>query len=238
MPSTIRFALFLCIGYLGLHTFGCAPPAPVSKPTPPNTAAAKDDHDHGKDGHDDHDHDHKDGDHDHDHDKHAEAGEEKHSETYADAVNEIEALRKSIKENFDAKKLAEADTAVHEVGHVLEAVTKLAEKAALSPEDQAEVKKNVEALFDAFGKIDDRLHSNDAAKGSDYNGVAKELEAALDVLKSKVKTEETKKSDEGAKASEEKSEPETPAATEEKTEAEKKDESTDKEAAEKAAADK
>lgn len=238
MPSTIRFALFLCIGYLGLLTFGCAPPAPT--PAPPSSAAGKEDHDHAEGDHaHDHgkeDHDHKDG--DHDHDKHAASGEEKHAETYADAVKEIEALRKSIKENFDAKKPAEADPAVHEVGHVLEAVTKLAEKAALSPEDQAEVKKNVETLFDAFGKIDDRLHSNDAAKGSDYNGVAKELEAALDVLKSKVKTEETKKSDEGAKASEEKSKPETPAATEEKTEAEKKDESTDKEAAEKGAADK
>ena len=144
----------------------------------------KDEHKKGDDAkHDDHDHadkDHEDHDHaDHDHEK----SEHKTADTYAAAVDEIERLRKSIKTGFDEKKLKEADEAVHEVGHVLETVTKLAAKASLSAEDQALVKKHVEDLFTAFGKIDEKLHG---AVGSDYNEVAKEIEAAIEVLKSKI----------------------------------------------------
>lgn len=237
MPFTLRMTLFLCIGTLGLLTIGCAPPA--STPPQNNSAATKDDHDHehgdhdhehGKDdhdhAHDDHDHAHKDGDHEHkegDHDEHAHAGKEKAPETYADAVHEIDELRKSIQENFEADKLKEADSAVHEVGHILEEVTKLAKKASLSDADQEEVQKNVEILFDALGKVDDRLHTKDASQGSDYKGVAKEVEAAIDVLKSKVKAPEAEKS-EAAPAAEEKQEPETTdegKAAEEKAAAEK-----------------
>jgi len=236
MPITIRFALLFCVGTLGLLTIGCAPPA--SAPPTTNSSTAKDDHDHDHGDHDhgkdDHDHDHADHDHkdgDHDHDKHAHSDHEKSSETYADAVKEIEALQKSVKENFEADKLEDADTAVHEVGHVLEEVTKLAEKASLSPEDLESVKKNVEVLFDAFGKIDDRLHSKDAAKGSDYKGVAKEIESAIEVLKSKVKAEASEKSNDNH-ADEAKSEPaETPKGDAEEA-------AKNKEAAEKAGAEK
>lgn len=238
MPITIRFALLFCVGTLGLLTIGCAPPS--SAPPTTNSSTAKDDHDHDHGDHDhdhgkdDHDHDHADHDHkdgDHDHDKHAHSDHEESSETYADAVKEIEALQKSIKENFEADKLEDADTAVHEVGHVLEEVTKLAEKASLTPEDLEAVKKNVEVLFDAFGKIDDRLHSKDAAKGSDYKGVAKEIEAAIEVLKSKVKAEASEKSDDDH-ADEAKSEPaETPKGDD-------KEAAKDQEAAEKAGAEK
>ena len=141
-------------------------------------------------GHDDHGHD----DHDHDHDK-----SEAAPATYAAAVEEIEHLRKTIKEHFDAKKLKEADDAVHEVGHVLETVTKLAAKASLPAEDLELVKKHVEELFTAFGKIDEKLHGG---QGSDYNDVAKEIEAAVEALKSKVKSEVEAKSEAGEKPAE------------------------------------
>lgn len=195
MPSRIQFAMLYCISCLGLLTLGCEP-APTTS-APPKAATTEHSHDHEEGDHDkhvhaegndekeDHDHEHKEG--DHDHEKHAHSEAEHVPETYADAVNEIESLRKSIKEHFDVKKLEEADSAVHEVGHILEEVVKLAEKASLNSDDLGDVKKNVDILFDAFEKIDDRLHSKGSSKGSDYSEVSNEIEAAVAVLKTKVK---------------------------------------------------
>lgn len=171
----LRSFAFLALGLFGIVLIGCEPVPPAAPPkAPAKDAHAHDDHEHGDHAHDDHDH--KDGDHKHD--------DEAAPKTYAEAIEKIETLRKSIKDNFDADKLKEADTAVHEVGHILESVVKLSAKESLSPEDTETVKKSVETLFDQFGKIDDKLHGG---MGSTYNDVAKEIEAAIAALQSKVK---------------------------------------------------
>lgn len=174
----LRSFAFLALGLFGIVLIGCEPVPPAAPPkAPAKDAHAHDDHEHGDHAHDDHDH--KDGDH-----KHDDHADEAAPKTYAEAIEKIETLRKSIKDNFDADKLKEADTAVHEVGHILESVVKLSAKESLSPEDTETVKKSVETLFDQFGKIDDKLHGG---MGSTYNDVAKEIEAAIAALQSKVK---------------------------------------------------
>jgi len=210
----------LCLGLIYLS--GCGSSHSSGTQQSGHANEKKESHGHDDHGHDDHKHDDAEhGDHDHadhkdDDHHHAEAGNKgetgKHDDhdhahdkseaapaTYAAAVEEIEHLRKTIKEHFDAKKLKEADDAVHEVGHVLETVTKLAAKASLPAEDLELVKKHVEELFTAFGKIDEKLHGG---QGSDYNDVAKEIEAAVEALKSKVKSEVEAKSEAAEKPAE------------------------------------
>lgn len=103
-----------------------------------------------------------------------------HASTYSEAIAQIEALNAEIGSAFAAGKGGDADSQVHEIGHALEDVTALANKSTLPADAQTEVGVAVEALLDAFGKIDEKLHGGD---GVDYQDVAGEISAAMETLK-------------------------------------------------------
>jgi hypothetical protein len=153
MTRTICTCLLAAGVMVGLTLAGCSP-APAPKPV-----ATNHDHDHGAEP------------------EHAHA----HPETYAEAVKQIEDLNTVIKEGFAANDLKKADGPVHEVGHILEEdVAKLLEKTQLADDAKAEVKKAAEELFDAFMKLDEKIHDG---KGSTYDEVSEKIDAGLATLR-------------------------------------------------------
>ncbi len=153
----LAIALVLCVG--------CnAPKSDTAKDD--SEAAAHDDHEHT-----DHDHaDHKHAEHDH-----------HHAETYAEAVAELESLRDTLRDSLKAGDRDKGDVAVHEFGHVLDSLPKLAEAAKLSVEKQADVKKDVEELFEHFEKIDEAFHG-DKDQPVPYDEHAEKIDAAIERL--------------------------------------------------------
>jgi len=156
--------LFAClVSILAVASLGCgASNATVEKAADPA---------HEK--HDGHDHDHA---HDHKHE-----GHEDHPHTYAEAVEKVKELRNAVRDHLAAKETGKADEAVHEVGHVLEDLPKLAETH--TAEDQAEVKQASEELLDLFGKIDEQLHAD---KEPNYDEVSAKIDAAVEKLQGKL----------------------------------------------------
>ena len=177
---------------------GCqpaAPPAPpaASKPVVGPALAKQDDHA----GHDHADHDHG----GHDHADHAEkdadaagaAGEamaeehegHHHPETLADLVAELDTLAATVRGGLEKGVREEADSAVHEFGHLVEDVEALAKEAKLPEGVEAAVVKAGSDLFDAFDKLDQAIHgSGDVAEA--WKGQAEGIEAALKTLKDAV----------------------------------------------------
>ena len=163
-----QFGYLLIVGgVVSLATVGCARPAGEK-------ADAKAAHDHDHEGHDHEGHDHAGHDHGH--------GEQ--PKTYAEAVEKVEELRNSIRDSLAAKDNDKADVAVHAIGHVLEALPKLAEEASLADAEKGEVKAASEKLLDEFGKIDEELHGE---KPSTYSERSEQIDAAVEQLHKLVK---------------------------------------------------
>ncbi|MEW4528309.1 hypothetical protein [Maioricimonas sp. JC845] len=146
----------------GLLLNGCGGQAPSPETEASNSTDAHDDHDH------DHDHDHG-----HDHEQ---------PETFDAAVAELAELRDKIESALAEDDLKKADGPVHEVGHVLEGLGSLAEKAGLSEEQQATVKDAQKKLFSAFGGLDETIHGKESGKtwdqvSSDINEAIASLQA-------------------------------------------------------------
>ncbi len=157
-------ALVLCLG--------CNQSPPEEKAP----EAAHEDHDHA--GHEDHDHAHG----EHAHDEH---GEE--SKTYAEAVGKVEAARDKIRVGLAAGEKDKADDELHALGHVLERIPVLAKEATLSAEDQEAVKKDVEELFDLFGRLDEQIHGN---LDITYDAFAEKIAAAVTRLHERIENKE------------------------------------------------
>ena len=68
-----------------------------------------------------------------------------------------------------ADKPGDADSAVHKIADLLDFIPKLAAKSGMSDENQAEVKKVANELFDVYGKFDTAIHSGASIEYSDYS---------------------------------------------------------------------
>lgn len=160
----IHSGLIAAVG-MGLISVGCSPrptdAPPVTTDTTPATAdtspVTTDDLVHVEDGGADH----------------------KHAETYVEAVAMLTEYRDQIRDSFAKGDALAADPAVHEIGHTLEDVTALANSSSLSEEDQVAVGVAVEKLLDAYGAIDEKIHSNEEVK---YDEVAGEIDSAMETL--------------------------------------------------------
>jgi hypothetical protein len=148
---------------------GCSEPA-----KPPLTDAPKAET-HADGGHADHDHADEDhADHDHDH------GDHKHPETLAEATTQIDEHLAEIKAAFAAGKDDEADDAVHELGHLFEDAEHLLDESKLDDDSKSAVKSALTDLFDAFNRIDEKLHGGE---GSTYDDEKDKIDAAMATLK-------------------------------------------------------
>lgn len=137
----------------GVLLGGCAGESP-----PPETAASH------SDSHNDHDHDHDDDE----------------PETYAAAVAELTEMRDAVKTAFSSDDLKNADGPVHEVGHMLEHLDGLAEKAGLTDEQRVTVKSAQETLFSAFGALDQTIHGKESGKS--WDDVGADIDQAIATL--------------------------------------------------------
>lgn len=98
--------------------------------------------------------------------------------TLGEAVHELEEMRDSVKSAFEAGNPESAHGALHGVGAVLTAAEKLVETGAHA-DHRAEAAAAVEGLFEAFGKLDDSLHSN---KPIAYSEVEEQIDSAMNKL--------------------------------------------------------
>ena len=130
---------------------------------------------HAGHGHDAHAHSHDDHDHGHDHDHKQSHAPGKPTVDFPAAVAEVVRLDDTIRKAFAKQDTAAADEPIHAIGHLLEQLPELAE-AHGSGVDVAAVKKSPGLLFEAYARIDGKLHGGD---GSDYDteakGIAREL---------------------------------------------------------------
>lgn len=117
----------------------------------------------------------------HDHDQ---AGSEaEHPESFADAVAEIETLRSAIRDAFVAGNPHEADSQLHEIGHILKELPGLASDSDMPKPDWNEVVAASNTLFDRFSKIDEKVHGGE---GLTYSDAEADIDQAIEALKTKV----------------------------------------------------
>jgi hypothetical protein len=100
-----------------------------------------------------------------------------HAETLTEALSELTELRDTVRDAFAKEDGDAAHGPLHDVGHLLEEVSELADEADLSDEATATIESNIETLLDAFGAVDKSMHSED--EGSSYSEVSEKIDAAI-----------------------------------------------------------
>lgn len=116
-------------------------------------------------GHDEHDHDH----------------DVEEPGTLEEAVAELEELASQIVQAWEDDVPESAHDALHEIGHVLEAIPALAaQRAEIQSADRDDITEHVESLFDVFGALDDTLHGGESTP---YSDVQPEIQASLEFLR-------------------------------------------------------
>jgi len=101
------------------------------------------------------------------------------ADTPLDFPSSVAALKDcygKIKEAFEADKPGDAHVPLHDVGHLLEGITKAANEADLESADRDAVTVAVGRMFDAYGTIDGAMH---AGKEPDYDAVAEDLDKGM-----------------------------------------------------------
>lgn len=150
-----RGAVAACLALLAVAS-GCDPAAPPA--AAPRPAAVAQEHDHG---------------HGHGHDHEAPA-------SFAAAIGTLRSLGAELAEKLSADAAAEADDAVHEIGHLLEEARGFAKQEGL---DTAAA-EGLDELEECFGKIDEAFHAGDATLDPKQvlESVKDRLEAAFQKL--------------------------------------------------------
>jgi len=105
-------------------------------------------------------------------------------DSYSAAVTDIEKYQGIVKKAFEDNKIDDAHDALHDIGHAIESIGKLAAKEGFAEADLASAKKATESLLDAFGAIDETLHGG---KGKSYSEVSDQVDGALATLNSFIK---------------------------------------------------
>lgn len=165
LRSTIAATATLAVGAI----VGCSR-APETPPRAEARPAAAAGHTH------DHDHDHG---HDHGHDDHAPL------KTLAEGAKRLTAAAAAVKKHLAADSRADADTAVHDMGHLLEDLQEFVRTSDLAADAKAAATKALDDLFDCFGTLDEALHA-DPGTGTPaaevHASVATRIEAAIGAL--------------------------------------------------------
>lgn len=161
LRSTIAATALLAMGAI----VGCSRP-PVTPPRTDAQPAAAAGHDHA------HDHDHGHGDH-------------APPKTVAEGVKRLTEAAAAVKKHLAADARADADTAVHDMGHLLEDLQEFVRTSDLAADAKAAATKALDDLFDCFGTLDEALHA-DPGTGTPaaevHASVATRIEAAIGAL--------------------------------------------------------
>jgi len=120
--------------------------------------------------------------HDHegqDHGSHSHGARDHDSTQPTDFPAAVAAVRQhyeAIRDAFQANEVDKAHGPLHTVGQRIEALPELAAKAKLGDQESATVKAAAAAMFEAYGEIDDALHTG---KQADYAAAADKLDKGM-----------------------------------------------------------
>jgi len=106
-------------------------------------------------------------------------------ESYTAALKQIRSARDDVKAAFDAGTPKACDEALHVLAEVLVALPEVAAETDLPKEDWQVVKDQSKSLFDQFMKIHNGFHG-DGEPGASFDSVETEVDAAIEILESKV----------------------------------------------------
>ena len=132
---------------------GCAD---TETPAPPPVVADGNGHNHGGGGHE-------------------------HAETFGEAFAEVNELHENVAKAFADGDTEAAHGPLHEVGHLLDELSELADESEMSDEAKKTIDANIAVLFDTFGAVDKKMH--DAEGGKDFSEVAEEISGAIAAIK-------------------------------------------------------
>ena len=172
---------------LSLALLGCGPAA-TDVPSPDQSAPHDQAHDH--EGHDHEGHDHQG--HDHDQDTHDEARHAEDQTQPADfpaAVAAVHEDYEAIRDAFQTNDMEKAHEPMHRIGRLIETLPELAAKAELGEQELATVKSAAAAMFEAYGEIDDAIHTG---KQADYAAASGTLDKAMTDLQAVVQGSQDK----------------------------------------------
>ena len=99
--------------------------------------------------------------------------------TFAEALAQLATQKTNIQGAFEKSDPESAHDDLHTIGHLLESLPALAKKSGIAEADMPAVKEAVDALFDAFGKLDETLHGGDETP---YKDVSEKIDTALSAL--------------------------------------------------------
>ncbi len=112
---------------------------------------------------------------------HNEHGQKHEPANLAEGLEQLNEYCKEVKTAFEKDTPEDAHDALHEVGHLLEALPALAEKGGkLASAEIDTLKKQVEELFDAFGKLDETMHGGEAVV---YSEIDSKIQTAMNSLR-------------------------------------------------------
>jgi hypothetical protein len=101
-----------------------------------------------------------------------------------DAMKELDELYTTIKSVGETGDIKQAHDPLHELSHVLEEIPGLADKdEKLNENQRAAVRKAINALFDAYGVVDAKLHGDG---GKDYKEVSTDIDKGMADLKAAI----------------------------------------------------
>jgi hypothetical protein len=149
---------------LSLALLGCGPAA-MDVPSPDQSPSHDQAHDH-----EGHDHDS----HDHDQDGHAE--DQTQPADFSAAVAAVHEDYEAIRDAFQANDMEKAHEPMHRIGRLIETLPEFAAKAELGEQELATVKSAAAAMFEAYGEIDDAIHTG---KQADYAAASGTLDKAM-----------------------------------------------------------
>lgn len=157
---------------------GCRP---AETPPPPATGIVGD-HDHDHDGHN---HDHAGHDHDHDHEGSINVDElptiiaAPPLESIKQGVEQLTVVRDAIAKGFADDNIDSIHDQLHDVAGLLGQLEDMIPTAEIPAEAKQQMKQAIEALFNAYGELDAKLHGD---TGKEYADVSAEINAAIDTL--------------------------------------------------------
>ena len=108
-----------------------------------------------------------------------------HASTLEEGVEQLETLKGQIEKAFTSGSPADADEALHSVGHLIDDdIVGIAEKSDLSADDKKAVKDAADVLMTKYGELHEAVHGKgaDEVDTSVYDTVAKDIDEALHAL--------------------------------------------------------
>ena len=110
-----------------------------------------------------------------------EHGHNHEADNLTEGMEQLDGYCQKVKTAFEKDTPEDAHDALHEVGHLLEALPALAEKSGkLATAEIDSVKKQVEVLFDAFGELDETMHGGEAVV---YSEIDSKIQTAMNTLR-------------------------------------------------------